>query len=207
MSTPRFDLFSNIHKAIRLALSDLLVRMGATDFSDAAAAQRIAADLGMVLALCEDHRRTEDEIILPTLRSRTSGDLVSLLDAHEDQQQMVAELTAAAETLLKESPDNRPKVGRTLYLHFSKLVGELLTHMAEEEQVAAPLFDRLFSQEELMAVHGKAMAFLSAESHLRGARFILKALNRPERVAVMTGALSNFPKEAVVAMVDAGFAS
>jgi iron-sulfur cluster repair protein YtfE (RIC family) len=207
MSTPRFDLFLPIHKAIRFALADLLSRMGSTDFADANAAQRIASDLTIVLALCEDHRRTEDAIVFPTLRSRMSGDLVSVIDAHEDQQRIVEELTAASATLLAESPENRPVVGRTLYLHFSKFVGELLAHMAEEEQVASPLFASLFSDEEVRAVHAKAMAFLGPQEHLRGARFILRAVNRPERLAIMTGALSTFPKEAVVALVDAGFAS
>jgi iron-sulfur cluster repair protein YtfE (RIC family) len=207
MSTlARFDLFLAIHKGIRLALSDLLTRMGSTDFADEAAAQRVASDLGSVLALCEDHRRTEDEIIFPNLRSRMSGDLVSIADDHEDQSRIVAELTAASRTLLAESTENRPRVGRTLYLHFSKFVGELLAHMAEEEQVASPLFDRLFSQEEMLGIHAKVMAFLTVEEHFRGAKFVLKAVNRPERVALMTGALSLFPKEAVVALVDAGFA-
>ena len=205
MTTPRFDLFLPIHKAIRFALADLLSRMGSTDFADATAAQRIASDLTTVLALCEDHRRTEDEIVFPTLRSRMSGDLVSVIDAHEDQQRIVEELTAASATLLSESTENRPRVGRTLYLHYSKFVGELLAHMAEEEQVASPLFERLFSQEEVMGIHAKVMAFLSIEEHFRGAKFILRALNRPERVTLMTGALALFPKEAVVALVDAGF--
>ena len=159
----------------------------------------------LVLALCEDHRRTEDEIILPSLRSRMSGALVSVLDDHEEQPVIVEELLAAARTLVAESAENRPRVGRMLYLHFSKFVGQLFVHMAEEEQVASPLFDRLFSQEEVMAIHGKVMAFLTIEEHFRGARFILRALNRPERVALMTGALAQFPKEAVVALVDAGF--
>lgn len=207
MSTPRFDLFLPIHKAIRFALADLLTRMGTTDFADHEAAQRIAGDLGLVLALCEDHRRTEDEIVLPNLRSRMSGDLVSILDDHEDQSRIVEELLAASRTLLAESAANRPVVGRMLYLHFSKFVGELLAHMAEEEQVASPLFERLFTDEELHAIHAKVMAFLSLEEHLRGARFILKAVNRPERVAMMTGALRLFRGEAVVALVDAGFVS
>jgi hypothetical protein len=207
MSTPRFDLFLAIHKGIRLALADLLTRMGSTDFSDAAAAQRIATDLDLVLALCEDHRRTEDEIVFPNLRSRMSGDLVSILDDHEDQPRIVQELLAAAHTLVAESAENRPRVGRMLYLHFSKFVGAVFSHMAEEEQVASPLFDRLFTPEEVLAIHGKAMAFLSLEAHFRGAKFILRALNRPERIALMTGALAQFPKEAVVALVDAGFAS
>ena len=107
MTTPRFDLFLAIHKGIRLALSDLLTRMGSTDFADADAAQRIASDLALVLALCEDHRRTEDEIIFPNLRSRMSGDLVSIHDDHEDQSRIVQELTAASRTLLAESTENR----------------------------------------------------------------------------------------------------
>lgn len=206
MSTPRFDLFLAIHKGIRLALADLLSRMGSTDFTDAAAAQRIASDLALVLALCEDHRRTEDEVVFPNLRSRMSGDLVTIADDHQDQARIVRELTAASTTLVGESEENRPRAGRVLYLHFTKFVGELLAHMAEEEQVASPLFDRLFSQEEVMAIHGKVMAFLTIEEHFRGAKFILRAVNRPERVALMTGALAVFPKEAVVALVDAGFA-
>ena len=46
MSTPRFDLFLAIHKGIRLALADLLTRMGRADYADAGASERIALMTG-----------------------------------------------------------------------------------------------------------------------------------------------------------------
>lgn len=198
----RLDLFQSVHKGLRLALADLTCRMGATDFTDPQAAAEIARQLDLVTAFCTDHKQAEDALILPALLTRLSGSLPSIATAHEDQARHIEELRATGAALVEGPASTRPVVGRTLYLHFSAFAGENLVHMTEEEQVLSPLFERLFTDEEVREIHGKVMAYLPQEAHARGAPFILRALNRPERIGLVTGALATMPRAAVLGLVE-----
>lgn len=199
---PRLDLFLPVHKGLRLALADLLLQLGSTDFYDPRAATAAVDQLELVTAFCDDHKRTEDAIVMPTLLTRLSGQLPSIAHAHEDQARHIEELRATGKALLNAPATTRPIVGRTLYLHFSTFTAENLAHMAEEEQVLSPLFERLFSEDEVRGIHAKAMAFLTPAAHGRGAPFILRALSRPERVNMVTGALATMPREVVIGLVE-----
>lgn len=199
---PRFDLFLPVHKGLRLALADLLLEMGRADFHDARGAERVVDQLEHVTAFCDDHKGAEDAIVLPALLGRLTGQLPSITRAHEEQARHLEELRATSKALLDAPASVRPIIGRTLYLHFSTFTGDNLVHMAEEEQVLSPLFDRLFTEEELRAIHGQVMASLTMEQHARGAPFILRALSRPERVSMVSGALATMPRELVLGLVD-----
>jgi iron-sulfur cluster repair protein YtfE (RIC family) len=187
-TTTRIDLFGPIHKAIRCAITDLLCQMGTTSFGDLEAASRIARQLEDVTQFCEDHRAHEDRLLLPVLRERAQGTLEHIQHAHDAQPEAVAELRALAASL-RTTPDAlRPIVGRTLYLHFSTFVAELLLHMAAEEQVVAPLLEKLFTDEELRAIHGQLMATMPMEEKMRSGPWMLRATNAAER-AVIEGAM------------------
>lgn len=199
---PRLDLFLPVHKGLRLALADLLTQLGSTDFYDPRATGAVVDRLELVTAFCDDHKQTEDAIVLPALLARLSGELPSIAHAHQDQARHIDELRATAKALLGAPASTRPIVGRTLYLHFSTFTADNLAHMAEEEQMLSPLFERLFSEEEVRGIHARAMAFLPPAAHARGAPFILRALTRPERAAMVTGALATMPRELVLGLVD-----
>ncbi len=199
---PRLDLFQPVHKGLRLALADLLLDMGRTDFHDARATRAIVERLELVTAFCDDHKAAEDTVVLPALLARLSGPLPSITRAHADQARHVEELRATGKALLDAPESVRPIVGRTLYLHFSSFTGEVLSHMAEEEQVLSPLFERLFDEDEEKAIHAEVMAGLTMEQHARGAPFILRALSRPERVRMVSGALATMPRAVVLGLVD-----
>lgn len=198
----RLDLFLPVHKGLRLALADLVVRMGQADFSDERAAGDVVDHLRRVTAFCDDHKRAEDAILLPALLTRLTGDLPNIAHAHESQARHVEELSATADALLAAPPGARAVVGRTLYLHFASFAGENLAHMTEEEQVLSPLFERLFSEEEVRALHADVMTFLDRAAHGRGAPYILRALTRHERVGLVMGAIATMPKADVLALVD-----
>jgi hypothetical protein len=186
---PRLDFLGPIHKAIRFALADLLSQMGTTSFADAGASSRIAEMLDEVTAFCEDHREHEERFVLPVLAERLQGTLEQVTDAHGVQPVMVAELRALADTLRKSEPGLRLVVGRTLYLHFSTFVAELFLHMAQEEQVLQPLVEKLFTDEEVRAMHGTLMAALTMAQRLRATPWMIRGTNPVERAAILEGVM------------------
>jgi hemerythrin-like domain-containing protein len=186
----RIDLFGPIHKAIRCALADLLSQMGATSFANPAAATRIAEHLEEVTDLCEDHRGHEERHLLPAVADRLQGSLAGIHAAHLTQPVVVAELRALADRLRTTGDEQRQVVGRTLYLHFSTFAAELLLHMAEEEQVLQPLLEKLFSDDELRAIHGKLLGSLTIAERLRATPWMIRGTNAVERAALLQAAMA-----------------
>lgn len=172
LRTARIDLFGPIHRAIRFALSDALTLLGATRFEDPNENAFAVEWLGEVLALCEGHLDVEEKIILPALRSRLTGSLASIASAHHAQTEGVQEMTALGEALLHTAKDSRVFIGRMLYLRFSTFVGENMLHMAEEEQVVQPLMERVFTDDELRAMHARILESLSPEERAMSARWM-----------------------------------
>ena len=193
----RVDLFGNIHKGIRLALTDLLGRMGNAVFADPATEARIVAQLDEVVTFCEDHRTHEDRLVLPVLGERLHGTLDSVHAAHACQPVHVAELRALADALRTASEDRKQLVGRTLYLHFSTFAAELLLHMAEEERVIQPLLERSFSDDELSAIQGELIASLTPAEKMRAAPWLLRGTNRVERALFLRGVAATAPRAVV----------
>jgi iron-sulfur cluster repair protein YtfE (RIC family) len=188
-TSARLDFLGPIHKAIRCALADLLSQMGTTSFADAAASSRIAEMLEEVTALCEDHRDHEERFVLPVLAERLHGTLDRVIEAHGVQPVIVAELRALAETLRTSEPELRPVVGRTLYLHFTTFAAELLLHMAQEEQVLVPLIEKLFTDDEVRAMHGEVMGALTMVQRLRATPWMIRGTNAVERAAILEGVM------------------
>jgi hypothetical protein len=192
--TKRLDGFGPIHKAIRFALSDLLVRMGKGEFT--------FAELEDVLAYCESHLAHEETFFRPAFATRI-GALTAFDEGHPVHERYVAELRALAKSAESAAPEHRATSARALYLHFSKFVGENLAHMAEEEEVLQPLVERHFADDELLAIQGRLMASLAPPEMVRSAKFMLRALDRSERAFLVGGMAKNAPRPAVLALLDA----
>jgi iron-sulfur cluster repair protein YtfE (RIC family) len=177
---PRLDVFGRIHRGIRFALCDLLLRMGR--------GESWQGELEDVLLFCEGHLAHEERFLRPALSSRQKGPLTTFDKGHPEHTRFVAELRALAKNAAEVPAARRASLERTLYLHYSAFVANNLAHMAEEEQVLQPLLERLFSDEELLAIHGKMMSALTAEERALAARYLFAALDREERIALASAA-------------------
>lgn len=175
----RFDLFGRIHKAIRLAMSELLVRMGQTSFADTKASAAICDDLRGLLSYCDAHLAHEEEVIAPAARERLPGGM-DAFDSHGEHTRFVAELRAQIDALENAPAGLRTRVGRTLYLHFSTYVGESFVHMAEEERVLMPLLERFFADDELRALSNAILERRTPAEIAFSGPLLLRALDPQE---------------------------
>jgi len=176
-------LFAPIHKAIRLGLAEMLVRIGQTAFGDDAAVGALFDEIESLFHKLERHAEVEDTVVAPALEGR-AGEVFA---THACLDRLTAELRALMVRARTSRPDEREVIGRTLYLHFSRFVAEQLSHMAEEEQVLQPLLEWMHSDEELFALHGAVLARLSPEEKLASAPFMVWAAAPNERIALVRG--------------------
>lgn len=194
---PRFDLYGPIHKAMRVVMSDMLVRIGKTNFANEGAATRLARDIETLLVWCEQHIEHEMTFIHPHVSVRLPQALASIDDGHEQHDRFVAELRGLLNGITSAStPELRVLAGRTLYLHYSAFFAETMVHMVEEEQVLQPLIHRFFTDEELLAMNGAIIAAVPLSEMFETLTLMVTAANGPERANFLRAVRAGAPPEA-----------
>lgn len=195
----RYDLYGNIHKGLRRAQCLLLARLGSNDFGDAAATDKLLADLRRLLAMAAAHVRHEDGEIHAALNGR--GIATELIDAqHDDHRAAFAVLEDRIAAV--EAAVHRAEAGRALYLAFAAYIADDFAHMHEEETVTAPLLWRHFTDEELLAIEMRIIGSLPPEENMAFTRMMLPAMNPDQRAALVGGMLQAMPGEMFAAVVE-----
>jgi hypothetical protein len=199
----RHDFYAPIHKGIRLALSNLVVRIGQTDFADPAAAAETMAALRRQMAMSANHLEHEEAEVHGPLEERISGGSRTLEEAHDHHRASFARLEGMMQALEAASEaDERRAIGRELYLRFTTFVAEDFAHMAEEEMVTLPLLHAHFTDDELREMEGRIVASLAPEEAIAEMQLMIPAMNRDERIRFLSFARSAAPPEAFEAIMN-----
>ncbi len=176
----RLDLYRNVHKGIRVMLFDLVQKSGRTDFTDLTAVAKLRADVRDIFELLESHAHNEDTYAMPLVRNANPALAREFAEAHEDQEARLPGLLAALEAIDTSSHDAE-RQGHAFVVQLSRVAGELLTHMADEEiEINAVLWDA-YSDEELHAAEQRLVSSIPPAKMERYLRWMLPAMNPSER--------------------------
>ena len=198
------DFYGPVHKGLRLAQAQLLMRLGACSGEDAGELGRLLSDLVGLLSLAEHHLENEDRWIHAALEARAPGAADRLAQGHEHHRQSFEELEAMVGRVETAGAAARPGLLKQLYLRFSLFVAEDLVHMAEEEQLVLPVLQSLFSNAELQDIEDRIVGGLSPADMVAFGRFLIPAATRPDRIALLTAIRANAPAEAFSAILEHG---
>jgi iron-sulfur cluster repair protein YtfE (RIC family) len=190
-------IFVPIHKALRVASCELLADFGRLGSEDRDEMARVLSALGSLLLAYENHLEHEERFVRPEAEKRLQG-VGTAFDDHAKHTRQIAELRALASALAIGSDAHRAVSTRTLYLHLSTFIGESLVHMAEEEQVLAPLLDRAFSGAERMEIHARIQAAITPEERAYIGPFMMRALDPDEKQMLLRAMAQAAASEAQV---------
>jgi len=199
MSIERHNLYGGIHKGIRAALGELMVRAGRTDYTDGAERAALARAVDETFALLRSHAEHEDRIVEPLVRAAAPGVASALDAAHADQE---GRLDALGAQLAAVSGDRAAALGHAFTVALSRLCGDLLVHMADEEELAMPALQAALDDAALLQVHETIVANLSAEEKARAMAVVLPAASRTERAEMLAGMRSQAPAPAFAAVLE-----
>lgn len=195
----RYDMYGFIHKALRKAQCDIVVRLGQ---AGADITPGLLADMRDLLELGRLHIAHEEVHIHPAAEVRAPQASVRLKgqhDAHRDTFHGLEGLIVAVE----QAPSSlRSDASRRLYLAFCAFVARDFDHMLEEETVHNDALWRHFSDAELMAVEGDIIASLAPEKVIRFMRLMVPAISRDERAMLLGGMKADAPAEAFAAVME-----
>ena len=201
----RHDLYGPIHKGIRLALSDLLVRLGQADFADEAAARELLGALRRQLVLSAGHLHHEEVEIHGALEARAPGATLTLEADHDHHRRAFETLEAAIAGVEAAPAAERAAPARQLYLAFSQFAAADFAHMAEEELVVLPLLHRLFTDEELIGMEARIVGAIQPDKMFDYLKLMIPAMNPAERAHFLAFVRAGAPVEAFDAIL--GFAA
>jgi len=180
-TTGRDDLFTIIHKGLRLGLFDITVQAGRTDWADPAQ----IADLGErwhgLHTLLRAHGDHEDQHILRLLDPYDPLATEPTAEQHRDLDDLLDDLAERFETVLA-APGMAP--GLELYRDLARFVAAYLTHMHDEETRVMGRIWACCTDEEIAGARQRFMAGMSPQVQALSIEYTLPALDGPTRTAL-----------------------
>jgi hypothetical protein len=200
--TPRVDLYSGIHKAVRALMADTLLALGRMDPDDGPELAYTGLRVTRMLDFCRDHMRHENEFVHAAIESRAPGETAGLADDHADHEYDIESL-AEATTRLLDCPDHqRAAEALALYRQLSVFVAHNFEHMHVEETTHNAVLWAHFSDAELRDIEAALVASIPSKQMLFVLRWLVPFMNPAERAAMLGGMRASVPPVAFTAALD-----
>jgi hypothetical protein len=189
-TTGRDDLFTSIHKGLRLGLFGITVQAGRTDWADPAQVTELGERWDDLLTLLRAHGDHEDQHILRLLDSRDPFAAEPTAEQHRDLDDLLDDLAERFETVLAAP---RMASGLDLYRDLARFVAAYLTHMHDEETRVMGRIWACCTDQEIAGARQRFMAGMSPRVQALSIEYTLPALDGPARMALVAGLASAPP--------------
>ena len=180
-TTGRDDLFTIIHKGLRLGLFDITVQAGRTDWADPAQVTELGEHWHGLLTLLRAHGDHEDQHILRLLDPYDPFAAEPTAEQHRDLDDLLDDLAERFEGVLA-APGPVPGLG--LYRDLARFVAAYLTHMHDEETRVMGRIWACCTDEEIAGARQRFMAGMSPQVQALSLEYTLPALDGPTRTAL-----------------------
>lgn len=200
-TAPRFDMYVAIHKALRSFMTDTLFRVGRIDVQDADDTGRTLAQLDELLTFCTGHIEHENDHVHAAIDARSPAGAARTSGDHVEHLETIAALRCDAVAMQTARPEERAMLALRLYRHLSLFVADNFQHMHYEETANNAALWALYTDAELMQIHGCILASITPQEHLLVARWMVPALSPFERAMVVGGMKQQTPPEALLGVL------
>lgn len=189
-------LFHTPHRALRFALSKLVVNAGSTDpnvLQNLAELKSLAIE---VFALIKSHSYHEDEICFAALDliapGNTEHDRLEHQRLHEKLDALIELFDHLSE--IENQEDQTEFYWREIYCRICKLNEEMFIHMREEEELTEPIFHKNLSEQELIDFSPRILSSMDPQTAAMWNKYILPSHTQAERDAILAF-FSSFSKK------------
>ena len=198
-TAPRVDLYSSIHKALRLFMNDTLTRVSRLDHDDPIDLKATLAQLQSLLDACRSHVAKENKFVHTAIEARRPGATERVGNEHAEHLDAIAALEAEVIALRA-----LPTAGAALrlYRHLARFVGENFEHMHVEESEHNSALWAAYGDAELLEIHQRILASIEPAEMALMLRWMVPALTPAERAAMLGEMQMQMPPEAMRAVLD-----
>lgn len=198
----RFDMYAQIHKALRAWMFDTLTLLGRTDWTDGSDADAALTRLGELLDMCQVHLDDENRFVHPAIEARCPGGSGRIAGEHLHHEQEIASLRRTSAEVAACRGIERAAAGHRLYLAMALFVSENLAHMHYEETAHNAALWAAYDDDELLAIETELVASIPPEAIQAVLPWMLGNSNHAERVSMLQGMRASAPPEAFGAVIE-----
>jgi hypothetical protein len=190
-----WDVYREIHKAMRFALASVTTMAGATEAAHPDEVERLVAEWRDVKLVLLGHHGHEDDFCdvhvqahAPQLRERLEA-------AHVEADAAIEALDAQAEALLTTPADQRWAAVLAFHLALGDFTAMYLAHLRFEESHVMPALQAAMSNVELEAVTVQIRTSVPPPEMCVFIKYMVPSMNFAERLDMLGGMYQGAPPE------------
>jgi hypothetical protein len=190
-----FDLYRDVHKAIRVELFAVVANAGRLDVSDHGGCQDVADQVESLVNFLRGHAEHEDGSIQAPLEQAAPELAARVAKEHESLEGQMDHLVALAMLLRRAPRLSARAVAHELYLDLAAFTGNYLAHQDLEERVIGHVLDEAIGVQGLIALHGAIMATIAPQELSYSLALMFPAMNIDDRTELLGGIRATAPAE------------
>lgn len=190
-----WDVYREIHKAMRFALFGVTTMAGHTDAADDAAVARLVGEWLDVKMVLEGHHAHEDDFCDHLVAAHASHLRDDLEAAHRVSDTHLERLDAAANELATAPSSDRWPLLRRFHLDLADFTAMYLGHLRYEEDHVMPALNAAMSDEELEGVTNQIRGSVPPPEMCVFIRYMVPSMNFSERLNMLGGMYQGAPPE------------
>jgi len=192
-TSSRQNLYTGVHKGLRLFMSETLATLGRADPADREELGHALDQVRDLLAIASSHLKHENDFVHPALEACAHGASHRTADDHDEHLDAIAALHADLVQARASSGALAAPAIDALYRRLARFVAENLEHMdVEETHNMAVLWDA-FDDAQLQSIHDELVAAIDPQEMAVYLRWILPAVSHPERLGMLEGMRASAP--------------
>ncbi len=195
-TAPRHDLYYGIHKGIRYAHCQLLMRIGSFDLDSDEALAGLVKAMRDHFVLGRGHLEHEDHEIHTALEIRRPGATRVAEEGHEGHAKSFTELEALLASLEKAPRAERARSAHALYRRFALFMADDFEHMNEEETILQRALHESFDDGELLEIEHRIVGSIPPEEMPLNLAPMMASMHPGERRKMLAGMKAGMPAEA-----------
>ncbi|HKZ67518.1 MAG TPA: hemerythrin domain-containing protein [Chitinophagaceae bacterium] len=191
----RFNIFNQIHKALRAMLYDTSLTLQQTYFADAEEAETSLEKVRMTVDVFDEHAAHEDHFVLPAIQQYEP----SLVDAFEQEHEKDHALSERIRGLIivyhhAIKTEVKIETGEAINKAFIEFMIFNLQHMAKEETVLNKVLWRYYSDAEIMAINQRIVASIPPEETAVASAWMMRGMSNAEISGWLKAVEKNAPE-------------
>lgn len=197
----RYRIYAGVHKGLRAFMADTLLRVGNTDPDDSCECAHTFEQLSTLLTLCRHHLQHENDFMHPALERAQANAAVRTADEHIEHLEAIAALELQLVATDSATGVERGAAMHRLYLQLAAFVAENIEHMHREETANNAIFQRYYSDPELLALEGEIINQIPPEEMAVWLRWMIPHMNAAERLQMFADSKLHAPRAAYEGML------
>jgi hypothetical protein len=201
-ATPRVDMYTGIHKALRALMADTLLAVGRMDCDDELEFAQVTQRVLELLDFCRGHLMHENDFVHKAMEERAPGTSASLAAEHEEHVRHIDELALQVAQLRACPAGKRDATALQLYRDLAHFLALNCEHMAVEESGHNAVLWAHYTDEELVAIHAALVQSIPPQEMMFALRWMVPFMNPAERAAMLQDMRWHAPAPAFQAAID-----